>query len=98
MDRRKIYELLCEVIKESELGKRECLKEDFNERQLCDHAWENLENLVDEISKVITAENRAMVKRRAAYLAAVQIYPVDCTFDNFPESDDVRREGGISNI
>ena len=60
MDRRKIYDLLCEVIKEAELGKKECIKEDFKESRLCDHAWENLENLVAEIGKVITAEDRAV--------------------------------------
>ena len=34
MDRRKIYDLLCEVIKEAELGKKECIKEDFKESRL----------------------------------------------------------------
>ena len=66
MDRKKIYDLLCKVIQEAELGKRECIRDDFEEWRLCDHAWENLEDLVTEIGKCITAENRAIVQSRRA--------------------------------
>ena len=52
MDRRKIYDLLCEVIKEAELGKKECIKEDFKESSLCDHAWENLERSEEHTSEL----------------------------------------------
>lgn len=66
MDKRKIYNLLCKVIEEAELGKKECIRDDFEMWRLCDHAWENLENLVEEISKTITAENRAIIDSRRA--------------------------------
>lgn len=61
MDKQKIYNLLCKVIKEAELGKKECLRDDFEMWRLCDHAWENIENLVEEIGKTITAEHRAII-------------------------------------
>lgn len=97
MDRRKIYDLLCEVINEAELGKTECVKENFEVSRLCDHAWENLENLVSEIGKVITAEDRALVERRVIDFTSEDIDFTDRALHNLPESDDVRGEGDISN-
>ena len=68
MNRREIYELLCEVIKEAELGKKECIRDDFEEWRLCDHAWENLQGLIDKIGKAITAKDRAMVEIGRAHV------------------------------
>ena len=84
MDRRKIYDLLCEVIKEAELGKKECIKEDFKESSLCDHAWENLENLIAEISKVITAEDRAMIESRRVETLTVNVDTANGPFNHLP--------------
>lgn len=84
MDRRKIYDLLCEVIKEAELGKKECIKEDFKESSLCDHAWEYLENLIAEISKVITAEDRAMIESRRVETLPVNVDTANGPFNHLP--------------
>lgn len=84
MDRRKIYDLLCDVIKEAELGKKECIKEDFKESSLCDHAWENLENLVAEIGKVITAEDRAVVESRRVEALTVNVDTAHGSFNHLP--------------
>lgn len=89
MDKRKIYDLLCEIIKEAELGKHECIRDDFDEIRLCDHAWENIDNLVEEIRKAITAEDRAAVERRRRELLAENIYPAYHPFNDFPESNNV---------
>lgn len=62
MDYRKIYNLLGRVIDEARLGQRECVKDIPTEHRICDHAWENLETLIEEIREVITAEDGAVVK------------------------------------
>ncbi len=95
MDRKKIYNLLCEVIKEAELGKKECIREDFEEWRLCDHAWENIENLIEEIRKTITAENRAMMELSRTSSLAEMVDSKNGSIKDFPECDDIF---GISHV
>ncbi|MDE6267013.1 MAG: hypothetical protein K2M07_06680 [Muribaculaceae bacterium] len=89
MDRRKIYELLCEVIKEAELGKKECLRDDFEEWRLCNHAWENIESLVDKISETITREHRTMVELRRVKSLSKIINSKDSSVKNLSESNNI---------
>lgn len=89
MDRKRIYNLLCEIIKEAELGKAECIRDDFAECRLCDHAWENIGNLVAEIGETITAEDRAIVERGRIETIAENINPADRPFNDFSKGDNV---------
>ena len=97
MDRRVIYDLLCRVISEAELGKKECIRDDFEEWRLCDHAWENLQELVEKIGEVITAEDRTLVNARCIKALSENIDPMYRAFDNFPKRDDIRGECCIDN-
>lgn len=97
MNRREIYELLCEVIKEAELGKKECLRDDFEEWCLCDHAWENLQGLIDKIGKALTAEDRAMVEGGRIESLSKYIDLADGSFDHLPQSNDIRRVSCVDN-
>ncbi len=89
MDRKKIYELLCELIKEAELGKKECLREDFEEWRLCDHALENTGSLVDKIGDEIMREHRTMIKLRRVELLSEIIDSENSSIKNFTECNDV---------
>lgn len=89
MNRRRIYELLCQIIKEAEIGKKECIREDFAEHRLCTHAWENIENLVAEIREAITAEDRAFVERGRIKAITEDIYPTHRPFNDFPKSNNI---------
>ena len=89
MHREKIHDLLCRIIEEAELGKKECVRDDFAEHRLCTHAWENIEDLVAEIGKTITAEDRAHVERRRIESLAENIYPADRPFNDFSKGDNI---------
>ncbi len=89
MNRRRIYDLLCEVIKEAEIGKKECVRDDFAEHRLCTHAWENIENLVAEIGETITAEDRALVERGRIETFAENVYPAHRPFNDFSKSNNI---------
>lgn len=97
MNRREIYELLCEVIKEAELGKKECIRDDFEEWRLCDHTWENLQGLIDKIGKAITAKDRAMVEGSRIEPLPVDIDLAHGSFDHLPQSNDIRGVSGVDN-
>lgn len=83
MDYRKIYELLGRVIDEARLGQQECVKDTPAEHKLCNHAWENLGDLVEEIREVITAEDRAMVKRRIVEALPEYVNATHGSFNHF---------------
>ena len=85
MDRERIYNLLCEVIKEAELGKKECVRDDFEEWRLCNHAWENIENLIEEIRETITAEHRASIEHSRIQAFSKEIYLKNRSVKDFTE-------------
>lgn len=89
IDRRKIYDLLCEVIKEAELGKKECIRDDFESWRLCDHAWENIETLVDKIAKTLTAKYRSTIELRRADTFSKVIDSKNSSINNLSEGNNI---------
>ena len=98
MDRERIYNLLCEVIKEAELGKKECVRDDFEEWRLCNHAWENIENLIEEIRETITAEHRASIEHSRIQAFSKEIYLKNRSVKDFTECNDVIGESSICDV
>lgn len=74
----------------------ECIRDDFEEWRLCEHAWENIQTLIDKIGKVLTAEDRATIERRRIEILSEDIDFAYGSFNHFPQSDNVRGESRVS--
>ena len=59
-----IYSLLDRVIENAQIAKRECLRDDPAMQIICNHAWENLERIVEKLGEAIVGNDTLMFHSR----------------------------------